>query len=113
MVVGGLDESSNNDMNIAIERLREIGGGQVAVLDGKILAEVRLNVGGLMSTLRAPEVAAQLRTLEEAVHSGLKGTLKEPFMTLSFLGLSVIPDLRITDLGLIDVVAFDKTTLKV
>ncbi len=113
MVVGGLNESSNNDMNIAIERLREIGGGQVAVLDGKILAEVRLNVGGLMSTLRAPEVAAQLRTLEEAVHSGLKGTLKEPFMTLSFLGLSVIPDLRITDLGLIDVVAFDKTTLKV
>ena len=111
MVVGARDETGPADMAVAIARLAEIGGGQVAVLDGRVLAEVRLPIGGLMSTGRASDVAAELSTLTAAAAGHLGVTLEAPFMQLSFLGLSVIPELRITDLGLVDVTAFALTTL--
>jgi adenine deaminase len=98
-------------MAVAIARMAEIGGGQVAVLDGRVLAEVRLPIAGLMSDGVAADVAAELGALTEAAGASLGVTIEAPFMQLSFLGLSVIPELRITDLGLVDVVGFSLTTV--
>ncbi len=78
-------------------RLAEIGGGQVAVLDGRVIAEVPLPIGGLMSDQPAAEVAAAVQRLEAIRRRELGVSIDAPFMHLSFLGLSVIPQLRITD----------------
>ena len=105
MVVGARDASGPADMSVAIARVAEMGGGQVVVVDGKVVAEVALPIAGLMSPKPLLEVAAEIdRVVEAARELGI--TLDAPFMALSFLGLSVIPDLRITDLGLIDVNEF-------
>ncbi|MFZ9853228.1 MAG: adenine deaminase [Ilumatobacteraceae bacterium] len=102
MVVGARDASGPADMSAAVQRLTEIGGGQVLVHNGKVLAEVPLPVAGLMSDQSLETVADQLDNMEHVSHQfGIR--IAAPFMLLSFLGLSVIPELRITDLGLIDV----------
>ena len=95
------------DMAAAVARLAELGGGQVAVLDGQVVGELPLPLAGLMSDLPAREVAGQLADLEEAAASRLGTTVEEPFMQLSFLALSVIPELRLTDGGVVDVGRFD------
>ena len=105
MVVGARDASGPADMSVAIARVAEMGGGQVVVVDGKVVAEVALPIAGLMSPKPLLEVAGEIdRVVEAARELGI--TLDAPFMALSFLGLSVIPDLRITDHGLIDVNQF-------
>jgi adenine deaminase len=106
MVVGHRGPDGPSDMAVAVARLAEIGGGQVAVLDGEVLAEVMLPVGGLMSDRPATEVAAAIAHLAERTAEVLGVRLPAPYMQLSFLGLSVIPHLRLTDLGLVDVDAF-------
>jgi len=111
MVVGAIDETGPAEMAAAVARLAEIGGGQVALLDGKVIAEVELPVGGLMSPRPAVEIAAEVRQLGAAVSTVLGVTIEEPFMQLSFLGLSVIPELRITDRGLVDVTKFSLTSV--
>jgi adenine deaminase len=78
----------------------------VAVLEGRVVAEVPLPLAGLMSDRPAAEVAAQAGDLNRAAADALGVTLEEPFMQLSFLALSVIPELRITDGGLVDVDEF-------
>ncbi|MEY4081018.1 MAG: hypothetical protein RL430_1448, partial [Actinomycetota bacterium] len=105
MVVGSRDASGPSDMSVAIARVAEIGGGQVVVVDGKVVAEMALPVCGLISDQPLEVVAGQVDKVVEAAHE-IGITLDAPFMSLSFLGLSVIPDLRITDLGLIDVNKF-------
>jgi adenine deaminase len=95
------------DMAAAVARLAEIGGGQVAVLDGQVVGELPLPLAGLMSDLPAREVAGQLDALGEAAASRLGTTVEEPFMQLSFFALSVIPELRLTDGGVVDVRRFD------
>ncbi len=112
MVVGARDESGPRDMAVAIARVAAIGGGQVVVVDGQVIAEIALPVCGLISDQPLLVVAAQLDTVIEAAHT-MGITLDAPFMTLSFLGLSVIPDLRITDLGLIDVNLFERIDVNV
>ena len=106
MVVGSRDASGPSDMSVAIARVAEIGGGQVVVVDGKVVAEVALPVCGLISDEPLEVVAGQMEAVVDAAHA-IGITLDAPFMSLSFLGLSVIPDLRITDLGLIDVNRFE------
>jgi adenine deaminase len=93
-------------MAVAVARLAEIGGGQVAVRDGRVVAEVALPLAGLMSDRPAGEVAHALEVLGRAAASELGVTIAEPFMQLSFIALSVIPALRLTDGGLVDVDAF-------
>jgi adenine deaminase len=95
--------SSDDDMHAAVARLVELGGGIVAVRDGDVLAECELPVAGLLSRRPAHEVIAQSRRCTEAAHE-LGWTSAAPFMTLSFLALSVVPALKITDRGLVDVV---------
>jgi adenine deaminase len=109
MIVGALGPSGPAEMTVALARLAELGGGQVAVLDGRVVAEVPLPVGGLMSDQPAQAVAAQVRQLELTAAAELGITIGAPFMQLSFLGLSVIPALRITDRGLVDVDRFELT----
>ena len=111
MVVGGRDARGPADMAVAVKRLGELGGGQVVVLDGKVLDEVELPIGGLMSDRHASEVAADIERVVGVAHSALGVTLTAPFMQLSFLGLSVIPQLRLTDRGLVDVDRFELTTI--
>jgi adenine deaminase len=109
MVVGARDERGPHEMAAAVARLAEIGGGQVAVLDGRVIAEVPLPIGGLMSPLAAREVADLTENAKAVVHRELGVAIEAPFMHLSFLGLSVIPHLRLTDKGLVDVDAFTLT----
>ncbi len=109
MVVGARDETGPREMAVAVARLAEIGGGQVAVLDGRVIAEVPLPIGGLMSPLPARAVADLTEMAKDVVHRELGVSIEAPFMHLSFLGLSVIPHLRITDKGLVDVDAFTLT----
>jgi adenine deaminase len=109
VVVVGVDES---DMAAAVNRLAEVGGGQVAMADGRVLAEVACPIGGLLSDRPAEEVAAAVRGIETASR-GLGATIAAPFMTMSFLALSVVPELKITDRGLIDTVRFELVPLEV
>lgn len=94
------------DMALAANRLSDIEGGFVVAAGGVILAELALPVAGLMSLLPFEEVTVRLRALRAAARS-LGGTLEEPFLQLAFLALPVIPHLKITDRGLIDVDRFE------
>ena len=94
--------ASGEDMATAVARLAEIGGGQVAVLDGAVLAEVPLPLAGLMSDRSAAEVSDQISVLGRAAAERLGVTVDEPLMQLSFIALSVIPELRLTEGGLVD-----------
>ncbi|MDQ2091009.1 adenine deaminase [Marimonas arenosa] len=94
------------DMALAANRLGEIEGGFVVVRDGAILAELALPVAGLMSLQPYEAVRDELIPLREAAKS-LGVTLHEPFLQLAFLALPVIPSLKITDRGLVDVERFE------
>ena len=94
------------DMALAANRLGEIEGGFVVVRDGKVLAELALPVAGLMSLNPFEQVRDDLVDLRAAAAS-LGVTLEEPFLQLAFLALPVIPALKITDRGMVDVVKFE------
>lgn len=94
------------DMALASSRLGEIEGGFVVAEGGKVLAELALPVAGLMSLNRFEQVEADLEVLRDAAKS-LGVTLEEPFLQLAFLALPVIPALKITDRGLVDVEKFE------
>ncbi|MGH2634944.1 MAG: adenine deaminase [Actinomycetota bacterium] len=109
VVVVGVDDA---DLAAAANRLREIGGGQVAVAGGEVLAEVPCPIGGLMSDLPVEEVAGAVHRMEDAARGVLGATLPSPFMTMSFMALSVVPELKLTDRGLIDVNRFELVPLE-
>jgi adenine deaminase len=81
------------------------GGGMVAVRDQKVLAHLPLPIAGLMSDRTVETVSGQIEELKDA-WSKLGSTLPSPYVALSFTTLSVIPELRITDKGLLDAVHF-------
>jgi adenine deaminase len=108
VVVVGADDG---DMAAAVNRLADIGGGQVVVEGGRVLAEVPCPIGGLLSDGSAEQVAAAVRRIEEAA-ADLGVGLPSPFMAMSFLALSVVPELKITDRGLVDTVNFELVPLQ-
>jgi adenine deaminase len=108
IVVAGVDD---DDMVRAARRLGELGGGMVAVHDRGVRAELALPVAGLMSDAPADRVVASSRALADAARA-LGCTLEAPFHSLGFLALSVIPALKITDHGLIDVGRFEVVGLR-
>jgi adenine deaminase len=110
IVVVGVEDG---DMASAVNRLREIGGGQVAVLAGEVVAEVPCPIGGLVSDQPVERVAAEARRLERAAHERLGSTIPSPFMAMSFMSLSVVPELKLTDRGLIDVDRFELVPLEI
>ena len=95
-----------DDMAFAANRLSEIEGGFVVVEGGRVLAEIALPVAGLMSLGSFEEVRAALVKLRKAAAS-LGVVLEEPFLQLAFLCLPVIPHLKITDHGMVDVDKFE------
>ena len=102
---------SDDDMARAVERLGEIGGGIVVVADGDVKAELPLPVAGLLADAPLADVIAKSLACNDAARAlGWSGAT--PFLTLSFLGLSVIPSLKITDRGLVDVDRFEIVPLK-
>ncbi|HSG81977.1 MAG TPA: adenine deaminase [Gemmatimonadota bacterium] len=97
--------TSDDEMMAAARTVAESGGGQAVVADGKVLAAVPLPIAGLMSDLPLEEVRDRVAAMGAAARQ-LGGTLPDPLMTMSFLALAVIPELKITDLGLVDVGQF-------
>ena len=95
-----------DDMAVAVNALRESQGGFAVACDGKVTALVPLPLAGLFSDKPAETIVAQLLQLRQAVHD-CGCTLQEPFLQMSFLPLPVIPHLKLTDLGLVDVDRFE------
>lgn len=96
---------SDKDILCAISRLRKIHGGLVVVNDEKVIAEVPLPVAGLMSDKPLDHVVKRLKEIDRTVKE-LGATIEHPFGALSFLALPVIPELKLTDKGLVDVKQF-------
>jgi adenine deaminase len=102
LVIAG---ASDEDILQAARVLQEMGGGFACVADGEVHARVPLPLAGLVSPLPADELVKQLIALDRAA-AALGCALEHPCMTLSFLSLSVIPSLKLTDQGLVDVETF-------
>jgi adenine deaminase len=107
VVVLGVDDEG---MAACATRLAEIGGGIVVAEGGRVVEELALPVAGLMSDQPLAYVHERLRSMERRL-AGMGVTMTAPFMTLSFLALSVIPELKITDRGLVDVSRFELVPL--
>jgi adenine deaminase len=108
LVVVGM---SDQDMLLAAKHVASTGGGVAVVDDGRVVAELALPIAGLLSPLPIDEVAARLDGLDAAA-ADLGCRLEHPLMTLSFLALSVIPALKLTDRGLLDVERFALVSLQ-
>jgi adenine deaminase len=109
LVVVGMSDA---DMTACAARLQEIGGGIAVARDGEVRGELALPVAGLLSDEPVEEVVERLERLQDMLHDQGVGD-DAPFMTLSFLALSVIPSLKITDRGLVDVDRFELVPLAV
>ncbi|MBV1894841.1 MAG: adenine deaminase, partial [Rhodobacteraceae bacterium] len=107
MIVVGTDRAQ---MALAANRLAEVGGGVSVFKDGKELALVRLPIAGLMSDSPAKQVAADAEQMMQAMRD-CGCDLNNAYMQHSLLALVVIPELRISDLGLVDVRKFEKIDL--
>ena len=95
--------TNDNDMVLAANTVRKNGGGLAVVLDGEVLGELALPIGGIMSRLSVQEVDEQLEALKTRTRElGISSDI-DPFMTLAFVSLPVIPKLRINTYGIIDV----------
>ena len=98
VVVVGTNDA---DITVAVQELEKMRGGQVAVAEGKIRAALPLPITGLVSDRPLEAVVKGVAALNKAAHE-LGCRLDAPFMALSFLSLSPIPELKLTDQGLID-----------
>ena len=97
---------NEKDMECALNEVIKNKGGMTVALNGKIIASMPLSIAGLMSTESLENVLKQQNLLLKAVREELGCTIANPFMALSFVQLEVIPELKITNLGLIDINTF-------
>ncbi|WP_419960156.1 adenine deaminase [Psychrobacillus sp. BM2] len=109
IVLGTNDE----DMLKASQELERIQGGFVIVQEGKVLASLALPIAGLMTNRPAKEIALELKKLHEALHILHPDLDFHLFLTLSFVSLPVIPELKLTDSGLFDVIQFKHIPIQV
>lgn len=100
--------TNDEDMAVAVENLKKLDGGVVLVEGGKVICTMALPVGGLMSNLSGEEVVIEQSKINKVAHEvlGIAADV-DPIMTLGFMSLAVIPTLKITDLGLVDVTKFE------
>lgn len=103
VVVAGVED---DDLKAGFRAVEEMQGGLAVIVEGRAVARLPLPIAGLMSDSPIEVVTGQLETLHEAAR-GLGCQVESPFMALSFLALAVIPELKLTDLGLVDVGKFD------
>jgi adenine deaminase len=108
IIVGASDAA----MQVALQAAREMGGGKIVADESGVIAALPLPLAGLMSPAPIEETARRLEELAAAARE-LGSELPEPFMTLSFMALPVIPKLKLTDRGLVDVEKFDFVELAV
>jgi adenine deaminase len=101
---------NDEDMHRAVKTVEAMQGGLAVIDAGEVKASLPLPIAGLMSAASLPVVVGNWEALGQAAKS-LGCSLAEPFMTLSFLALPVIPELKITDLGLVDVIQFKHVPL--
>lgn len=106
--------TNDEDMSLVVKELQRQDGGVVLVNKGQVIARMALPVGGIMSDLSGEEVMEQQKKVTKTAHDIL-GIAKdvEPIMSLSFMSLAVIPKLKITDLGLVDVETFEFVPISV
>lgn len=104
LIVVGINDS---DMLFATEKLKEIGGGIIVVEDGKVLSSIKLEIGGLITDRPINSIMNDLEELHNSIKKVAPTINFNPFLTLSFLSLPVIPDIKITDKGIFDVKKFD------
>lgn len=98
--------TNDEDMALAAMHLKEIGGGMTIVKDGKVLGDLAFPIAGLMSELPAQETQSKMDSLKEIARTlGIREGV-DPFMSLSFTSLPVIPSLKLTSLGMVDVEKF-------
>ncbi len=102
--------TNDSDMAMAVREIAKMKGGFVACAGGKIIAKLELPLAGLMSVLPAHDVMQQMNDLNNAARS-LGVEMAAPFMTLSFISLPTVPQLGLTDYGLIDVLGHRLTDL--
>ena len=95
--------ASEEDMALAANRIRALGGGMAVVRDGKVIAQMPLPYAGLMTGEPAEQAAAENALVRDSVHALGVPAGRELFMTMSFISLPVIPHLKLTTLGLVDV----------
>jgi adenine deaminase len=107
VIAAGKDDG---DIVVAINALARLGGGLCVVDRGEVVTSLRLPIAGLMSDRPAEEVDQGMRRLDAAL-ARLGVTIPTPFMYLSFLALSVIPEIRVTDQGIVDVDRFELVPL--
>ncbi|HHW90511.1 MAG TPA: adenine deaminase, partial [Clostridiales bacterium] len=103
---------NSDDMALAVNSLKELGGGLIIVSQGKILGSLKLEVAGIMTAQPIEQVNQEFQKMINIAHSLGVSKEVEPFMTLSFLALPVIPSLKLTDKGLFDVDKFEFVTLE-
>ncbi len=106
LVVG----TNDDDMALAANTLAECGGGMVVVADGRVLGLVELPIAGLMNSLPAEEMSQKVDSLEGA-WAEIGCTMPSPFMTMALIPLACLPELRLTNRGLVDCTKFEFTTL--
>lgn len=99
--------TNDEDMLFAVEELKKINGGIIIVKDGIVLASVSLEIAGIMTARNSDYVISDLNKLHNALKIVAPDITFNPFLTLSFLSLPVIPDIKITDKGLFDVKSFN------
>ena len=97
--------TNDNDLYAAIKKVETLGGGLAVAADSKVLSTLPLPIAGLLSDQPLEQVVKKLEEVEKAA-ANLGSKLAAPFATLSFLALPVIPELRLTDKGLVDVLQF-------
>jgi adenine deaminase len=102
----------SGDMAFAANVVSDMDGGLIAVESGHVMAKLALPIAGLMSDRPADEVASKLEALDRAAEK-LGATVDKPFTVLSFMPLAVIPELRVTDKGLVDVNKFSLTSVMI
>jgi adenine deaminase len=102
--------ASDGEMRAAVAAIVDMGGGQVVVSEGEVQAACPLPIAGLMSERPLDQVRSEVADLIAAAHE-LGSPLPDPLMTMSFLALPVIPSLKLTDRGLVDVNKFDYVPL--
>ena len=95
--------TNHEDMLSAVSHVAKMNGGLVAVKGGEVLSSLALPIGGLISDAPAKSVVNDLERLEKVVKDNLGCKFESPFAVLSFIALPVIPELKITDKGLVDV----------
>ena len=105
--------TNNEDIELAVRTVEKIGGGLVSVVNGKVVGQTTLEIAGLMTKRSVSSVLEDLDTLHHSLKELGFSNAFNPFLTLSFLSLPVIPKLKLTDKGLFDIDAFDFVNIEV